>query len=76
MTFKRKIILKPLEEVQFQIKGTIDAEKFTFDESLDQNFKPGLFNQLQAFLNFEKTNLISLKMHIENSKYIYKKMIS
>ena len=72
MTFKRKIILKPLEEVQFQIKGTIDAEKFTFDESLDQNFKPGLFNQLQAFLNFEKTNLISLKMHIENSKYIYK----
>ena len=76
MTFKRKLILKPLEEVQIQVKGTVDAENYTFDKSLDQNFKPGLFIQLQTFLNFEQKNLIPLKMHIENSKYIYKKMIS
>lgn len=37
-TYKRKIILRPLEEVQIQWKGSIQVEKHEMDISVDQEF--------------------------------------
>ena len=75
MTFKRKIILKPLEEVQIQMKGAINIEKHNYEVSVGYDFKPGLYEQLTSFLEHKNDNLITLKQHIANSRTIYKKII-
>jgi predicted dehydrogenase len=74
-TFKRKIILRPIEEVQIQWKGSIYVEKHEFDLSVDHEFKPGLYYQLISFLGNKTDHLISVKEHMENSDEIYKKII-
>lgn len=74
-TYKRKIILKPLEEVQIQWKGSIQVEKHEVDISVDQEFKPGLYYQLTSFLADKNDHLITLNQHIVNSYNVYNKII-
>lgn len=50
MTDQHRLIFKPLEELQIQEKGTVAVNKVEIDNSLDINFKPGLYRELQAFL--------------------------
>lgn len=66
-TYKRKIILRPLEEVQIQWKGSIQVEKHEMDISVDQEFKPGLYHQLTSFLADKNDHLITLNLHFANS---------
>ncbi|MBC7440713.1 MAG: gfo/Idh/MocA family oxidoreductase [Flavobacterium sp.] len=75
LTNKKRIYLKPLEEIFIQIKGTIALEKHDFDDSLDREFKPGLFRQVESFLGNESL-LCSLKSHFYNAKNIYHKILS
>jgi predicted dehydrogenase len=74
-TYKRKIILRPLEEVQIQWKGSVQIEKHEVDLSFDQEFKPGLYYQLTSFLADKKDHLITLNQHIANSYNVYNKFI-
>lgn len=75
LTNKKRIYLKPLEEIFVQIKGTIVLEKHDFDNSLDKDFKPGLFKQVESFLG-NKNQLCSLKSHFYNANNIYNKILS
>jgi predicted dehydrogenase len=73
MTSKRRIYLKPLEGIQIQKKGSIQLENHTFDNLLEQKFKPGLYEQVRHFLT-QEVSLKSLKSHIDDAS-IYNKIL-
>lgn len=76
LTQNRKIYLKPLEGVLIQKKGALDIEKQEFDNALDVLYKPGLFRQVEAFLNNDKSRFINIKEHLEIANQIYIKILS
>ncbi len=60
ITPKRKLILRPLEELQVQEIGSIAVSGVEIDDALDKKYKPGFFRQVEAFLN-EPQALLSLQ---------------
>ncbi|HNX65245.1 MAG TPA: Gfo/Idh/MocA family oxidoreductase [Bacteroidales bacterium] len=50
LTSTHRLILRPLEKLQIQNKGTIDIEQYNIDETLDTKYKPGLYRMVEAFL--------------------------
>jgi predicted dehydrogenase len=76
LTNKRRIYLKPIEGIDIQLKGTIALEKHSFDSQIDTAFKPGLYKQVESFLNDDAKDMCSLIEHIENAKSIYSKILA
>jgi predicted dehydrogenase len=60
ITRKNRYYLKPLEELQVQIKGTVRIEQFDLENENDKKWKPGYLLQTSAFLDGESQNLVSL----------------
>lgn len=50
LTTKNRYIFRPLEKLHVQRLGKLTAEEIPIDEHLDIKFKPGLFEQISAFL--------------------------
>lgn len=50
MTAKNRLLFKPMEALQVQKIGSVAIEPVQLDDRLDKEFKPGLFLQVQAFL--------------------------
>ncbi len=50
LTKKSRLILRPLEELQIQLKGSVAVNKVELDNALDTQFKPGLLLQTKQFL--------------------------
>lgn len=50
LTSKHRLYLKPMEELQIQNKGSVAVEKVEIDDTLDKQFKPGLYREVEAFL--------------------------
>jgi predicted dehydrogenase len=75
MTSKRKLYLKPLELIDIQHVGSVLIECHEFDKEVDVLFKPGLLSQMNCFLN-NRNELLSLNLHIENSKLVYSKILN
>lgn len=73
LTKKRKLILCPLEELYCQIRGSLAKEKMEIDDSLDLQFKPGLYLQTKAFVNGDINSLLPLFQHAELCQ-IYQKI--
>lgn len=61
LTATHRLILRPLEKLQVQQKGTIDVEQFTIDETLDTKYKPGLYRMVEAFLGNDKRDLCTVR---------------
>lgn len=76
LTEKRKIYLKPLEGVLVQPKGKIAAEPHLFDDELDKTYKPGLYKQVEAFLNNDRERFINIKQQLETAVEVYSKMLA
>lgn len=76
LTDKRRIYLKPLEEIKIQMNGELEILEQMFDNSNDLKFKPGLFKQVMEFLKKESSGLLTIDKHIEFSKNIYFKMLN
>ena len=51
LTKKHRLILRPLEKLRLMKIGSIKEEEVTIDDSLDKEYKPGLYRQVEAFLN-------------------------
>lgn len=62
MTKKRKLILKPLEELKEQLLGEVSENLISSNSKVDENFKPGLFNLIVSFLNAQDINTTNLKV--------------
>jgi predicted dehydrogenase len=76
LTENRRIYLKPMENLHVQQKGGVQVVEHKIDLSLDQNFKPGLYKQVEAFIMGEKGRLLTIRDHIFNSKMIYSPMLN
>lgn len=51
LTAKHRLIFRPLEKLDIQKIGTVQLENVSIDDHLDKTFKPGLYNQVAAFLS-------------------------
>ncbi len=62
-----------MEKLQIQKLGSVAMEFLEIDDKLDLEFKPGLYKQVEAFINSENVGLCSLEEHSKSSS-IYNRM--
>ena len=74
LTNKNRYIMKPMEKLFVQKRGSIAVEEIELDDRLDQSFKPGLFKQVEAFLK-HPNELITIKEQVSMLP-IYSKITS
>ena len=65
LTRKHRLILRPLEKLQIQKIGSVSVEMVEIDDSLDINFKPGLYKQLEAFVGERTDRLPTISDQVE-----------
>ena len=71
-TLSRRLLLCPLETLKVQNAGEFELKVQPLDDTLDREYKPGLFRQVQAFLTGERKEiLLSLDEQIERVRRIY-----
>ena len=75
LTEKRRIYLKPMESISIQEKGKVAVVEHKFDDSLDLEFKPGLYRQVDAFVNGNYFCLLGIETHMQASKEVYRNII-
>lgn len=73
LTKEHKYIFAPLEKLQVQNRGSVKVDFVEIDDKLDIEYKPGLYLQVEAFLNNETLDLIDIEKHYCHSK-IYEMM--
>lgn len=62
LTKNHKLILRPMEKLKIQKKGSITEENVeSIDYKLDNDFKPGLYLQTLKFLNHDFNDLCSIE---------------
>ena len=71
LTRKRRIVLCPLEKLEVITKGSVKKESVKLDDQLDHLYKPGLFLQVNAFINGDFSQLCLLEQQVRNIKEIY-----
>lgn len=65
LTRQHRYLLRPLETLQAIPLGSVDPQPIALDDALDQQFKPGLYRQCQAFLIGHTQQLCSLAQQIK-----------
>jgi len=75
LTNKRRIYLKPLEEVNVQERGTIAVKSYDFDVQIQGDLKPGLLEQLDDFLTLKNGRLFSLRKHMVQAEKVFRPVI-
>lgn len=73
LTAKRRLILRPMEQLQVTPLGWVKIEAMEPLDSLDQDYKPGLYRQTQAFLDGNDHLFCTLPEQVENVR-IYSEM--
>lgn len=72
----RRFILKPMEQLQIQHRGSFKVEASAPTDDLDERFKPGLFRQTRAFLSGEDADLLpTIAQHRDRVATIYAPML-
>jgi predicted dehydrogenase len=74
-TAKRRLFLRPLEELHEQKTGESECKPVLIVEEIDRQFKPGLFAQTQAFLAEQSEQLLSLEEQCKLIENCYQKMV-
>ena len=54
LTKENRYIMKPMEQLYRQKRGSIKIDQIKLDDELDKTFKPGLYKQVEAYLNYPK----------------------
>jgi predicted dehydrogenase len=55
LTAKHRLILRPLEKLQVQDIGSVSVNEYPLEDSLDTEFKPGLYKQVETFLGLSRS---------------------
>ena len=72
LTKNNRFKFQPLEELKVQKNGEFHFNKVKLDDTLDINFKPGLYRMVVDFLNGKIYDHCSLKEHNKLLKNYYK----
>ena len=67
-TSRRRLVLRPLEELQMIVPGTEGAKSVDIDDRLDQEFKPGLYRLAKAFLEGDDHLLCPIGEQVRNCR--------
>ena len=73
MTRKNRLILRPMEQLKVTPLGSVKVESVTLEDKLDQDFKPGLYRQVEAFLRQDTTHFCMLEEQVKHTEF-YEKM--
>jgi len=68
-----KLLLCPIEKLKIVKIGSVKIEEVAELNSLDLEYKPGLYNQVNSFISNKTDTLCSLKEQVDNWKF-YKKI--
>ena len=63
LTKKHRLILRPMEKLQIQKKGSVAIEFVECDYKLDEAYKPGLFLQTKNFILGAEATLCDIEYH-------------
>jgi predicted dehydrogenase len=75
MTRESRLILRPLEQLQVQRRGTFVIEPVTLDVEIETRFKPGLYRQTRAFLEgIDSHRLVPIAEQARRASQIYGRM--
>ncbi len=66
LTNKHRLIFAPLEELQIQNIGSIKLEKVEIDDSIDKEYKPGLYEQVECFVEGKTDRFVTLEKQCES----------
>lgn len=66
MTRKRRLILRPMEQLQVTKLGSVKVEPVEAANTLDKDFKPGLYQQTKAFLASDDALFCTLSEQVRN----------
>ena len=73
LTRKNRLILRPMEQLQVTPLRSVKVESVSLEDKLDQDFKPGLYRQTEAFLRQNTTNFCTLEEQVKHTE-LYSKM--
>lgn len=73
LTRKHRLIFRPLEELHIQEIGSVAINKLEINNRLDKEFKPGLYREVESFLQNDLLNLCTIEEQSKNLLY-YKKI--
>jgi len=73
LTKRNRMILEPLEGLLVQKIGSVEKSMMEIDNQKDLSFKPGLFNQVKAFVNNDLENFCTISEQRESMK-VYNKI--
>lgn len=73
LTKKRRLILRPMEQLKTMDLGSLESELINSSDTLDVEFKPGLYQQIKAFLHSDYTLFCMLPEQVKNIQ-IYSQM--
>tara|TARA_Y100001935_G_scaffold255541_1_gene269312 strand:+ start:2235 stop:3203 length:969 start_codon:yes stop_codon:yes gene_type:complete len=74
LTKKNRLIFEPLEKLKIQKRGNIEVEDVRdINYSLDEKYKPGLYNQIKSFLSQNRDlGCIDIASHLKMFEYYLK----
>ena len=64
-----RTILRPLEQLYIQKRGTLTTERVSTDDTIDQKFKPGLYNMTDSFLSGKHSGLCTIDEQADIFRY-------
>jgi predicted dehydrogenase len=68
LTRKRRLIFRPMEQLQVTALASVTVEKVQLDDELDTRFKPGLYRQTQAFLTQDESYFCTVEAQLLNAR--------
>lgn len=75
MTPESRLILRPLEALSIQRRGSFQLETVPIDDELEARFKPGLYRQVAAFLRGEEQHrFITIAEQARRAQGLYASM--
>ncbi|WP_435166618.1 gfo/Idh/MocA family oxidoreductase [Candidatus Pelagibacter bacterium nBUS_28] len=72
LTSEGKYILRPLEKLFIQKRGTFEIKEIKLNKKLEKKFKPGFYLQTKSFIKGENNNLLSLDKYIKHLNFYNK----
>lgn len=68
VTRNHKLFFRPLEKLQMQDLESFEVKDVEIDDTLDTQFKPGIYREIQSFLG-DKKGLCTIFEQVENIKF-------